>query len=263
MWWQHGATHRLINCFLLNGPPDNDCGGFNTLAVNLVESLIKNRWESLGLTAQIRDDQEYIIDRAGNLNIRTVTETCYESHCVRTYSLGTELTVAPKLELPIAVVRPRDPNDKVAPAGYGEQHIIGSGQPIRYVINFENMPSATAPVQEVRVTDILNANLDLSTLQFDTIEFGNHSVIPGTAPGILEYGKTEMPPASVVTGLSEGPMVDSDSCKGRCSNTHNRVVSKAGGQRNRGFPDGSACRLPAAGGWYRQRAGLCKLHHPP
>ena len=211
LYWKHGVASILIGCFLLNGGGDSKCNGINTSAVTLVEVLIKNQWEKIGLTEQINDNQRYTIDRFGNISMQPENSCgpneAGASACLRTYGSEKILYSAPKLEYSVSIVRAMDPNDKVAPAGFGEQHIVGSGQPIRYVINFENMPSATAPVQEVHVTDILNADLDLATLQFDTIEFGNHSIMPGTAPGILEYGNTEMPPASVVTGQSDGPMV--------------------------------------------------------
>ena len=51
-----------------------------------------------------------------------------------------------------------DPNDKFAPAGYGDVEFVRADNALGYQIRFENQPSATAPAREVVVTDTLDAN---------------------------------------------------------------------------------------------------------
>ncbi len=60
---------------------------------------------------------------------------------------------------------PGDPNEKVATAGLGPRHRIRAGSRIDYVVAFENVPSASAPAQEVFVTDVLDSSLDVSSLE--------------------------------------------------------------------------------------------------
>ncbi|MEA3207066.1 MAG: hypothetical protein QOE70_123 [Chthoniobacter sp.] len=66
----------------------------------------------------------------------------------------------------------RDPNHKTGPAGFGAQGFIQPGT-LEYEVEFENDPlKATAAVQIVTVTDLLDPDLDLSTLQFTSFGFG-------------------------------------------------------------------------------------------
>jgi RHS repeat-associated protein len=63
-----------------------------------------------------------------------------------------------------------DPNDIIGPAGYGPENFMAEGKLLPYHVDFENEPSATAPVQRVVVTQQLSADLDWST--FDFVDFG-------------------------------------------------------------------------------------------
>ena len=69
-----------------------------------------------------------------------------------------------------------DPNEKTAPLGSARSRVVRIGDELRYTIYFENMITATAPAQEVIVTDNLNSNLDWSTLDFTEVAFGDHIV---------------------------------------------------------------------------------------
>jgi RHS repeat-associated protein len=68
-----------------------------------------------------------------------------------------------------------DPNAMIGPKGYGGGIFVpGSALTILpYQIEFENSPTATAPAQEVVITDALDANLNLSTVQLTEITFGD------------------------------------------------------------------------------------------
>ena len=73
-----------------------------------------------------------------------------------------------------------DPNEKVGPAGYGEQHLARVDDEFQYVIYFENKPEAGAPAQEVFVTDYLDPDLDWSTFRLTEIAWGDHIIsVPG------------------------------------------------------------------------------------
>lgn len=65
-----------------------------------------------------------------------------------------------------------DPNLKVGPAGFDEEkHFIGEGT-ISYIIFFENLESATASVQEIKISDQMDNNLDWSTFSFNKLSIG-------------------------------------------------------------------------------------------
>ena len=79
-----------------------------------------------------------------------------------------------------------DPNDKHGPAGFGNQGFIQLGS-MPYEIEFENVPNlgATIPAQEVFVTDTLDADLDLTTVEFTGFGFNNFKyTVP---PGLFNY----------------------------------------------------------------------------
>lgn len=61
-----------------------------------------------------------------------------------------------------------DPNDKTGPLGAGLLHYIDRHKPFHYLINFENMDTATAPAQRVCIID----TLDLSVFDISTFEWG-------------------------------------------------------------------------------------------
>lgn len=83
-----------------------------------------------------------------------------------------------KISTQLSVVSSHDPNDKAGPTGFGPEHYTTDIQPLEYVIYFENQQSATAPAQEVIITDNLDPlNLDLSSLRFGPITFGKHQVL--------------------------------------------------------------------------------------
>ena len=50
-------------------------------------------------------------------------------------------------------VTAHDPNSLIGPAGYGPEGYIQDAGTFGYRINSENEPSATAPAQEVTITD--------------------------------------------------------------------------------------------------------------
>src|SRR5205085_5030363 len=62
-----------------------------------------------------------------------------------------------------------DPNEKLSIDGYGEQRFVSVQQAIPYTVNFENLPTATAYAQSIRITDQLDPNIDPRTLSLREI----------------------------------------------------------------------------------------------
>jgi len=88
--------------------------------------------------------------------------------------------------LVVAVVTSIDPNDKLGVVGYGPTRLISGQQALPYSVRFENDATASAPVQELVVMDVLNvATLDVNTVSLETITFGNVHVYP--QPGQSSY----------------------------------------------------------------------------
>jgi subtilase family serine protease len=75
------------------------------------------------------------------------------------------------------LVKATDPNDKVGPVTFGPQRFVLSTQPYAYAVNFENISTATAPAQVIRITDQLDPNLDARTFRLAEIAFGDQTVI--------------------------------------------------------------------------------------
>lgn len=87
---------------------------------------------------------------------------------------------------PTDVRRSFDPNDKVGSRQAGGEFIAGE-EPLRYAVYFENDPDlATAPAQEVVITDQLDVDrLDLDSFSLGPISFGDRQVVP--IPGLNEF----------------------------------------------------------------------------
>jgi hypothetical protein len=85
--------------------------------------------------------------------------------------------------LPITPVGSLDPNDITGLHGVGTTRFLTNTAPFTYLIQFENLAAATAPAQQVTVTDLLNAaNFDLSTVTLGPITFPGQVVTPPAVP---------------------------------------------------------------------------------
>jgi hypothetical protein len=79
-----------------------------------------------------------------------------------------------------------DPNDKLGSRGSSAAQYLAGGEPLRYTILFENLPTATAAAQEVIITDQLDgAKVDFDTFSLGPISFGDKTVVP--PPGLSQY----------------------------------------------------------------------------
>ncbi len=85
------------------------------------------------------------------------------------------------------IIRSRDPNEKTGP---GPQ--VRPGERVTYTVYFENQKTATAPAQEVFITDDLDTDLDWSTFELGEVAFGDVVVtsLGGRAQGAdrITYG---------------------------------------------------------------------------
>jgi hypothetical protein len=77
----------------------------------------------------------------------------------------------PKTLVPVTPKSSYDPNLKVGPDTGTPEGYVSAQQPLTYQIDFANEANASAPAQEVTVTDSLSTNLDWSTLRLQTIGF--------------------------------------------------------------------------------------------
>ena len=74
--------------------------------------------------------------------------------------------------------QPNDPNDKVGPRGGGTAQYITGQSVLPYFIYFENQATASAPAQNVTITDTLDLGLNPNTLSFGVIGFGTQAFSP-------------------------------------------------------------------------------------
>jgi uncharacterized repeat protein (TIGR01451 family) len=101
------------------------------------------------------------------------------------------------------IVAAIDPNAKTGPEGAGTAHAVRPGAALTYVVDFENLSTASAPAQEVVVTDQLDPSVvDVGTLSLGAVQFGDHSVPvpPGTQFNVQVDLRPETPLLVNVTG---------------------------------------------------------------
>ena len=82
----------------------------------------------------------------------------------------------PEPPQPIPILTPGDPNDIIGPQGYGDQNWLKAGATEDYTINFENKSTATAPAQQVTITEALDPNLDINSFRLGDFGWGNITV---------------------------------------------------------------------------------------
>jgi len=76
------------------------------------------------------------------------------------------------------------------PAGFGANGFIASSSTLAYRIDFENVTNATAPAQQVVISDQLSTNFDWTT--FNVSEFGFGDLIVSFPPGVQQF-QTNVP----------------------------------------------------------------------
>jgi RHS repeat-associated protein len=83
-----------------------------------------------------------------------------------------------------------DPNHKTGPAGFGTNGFITASGTLAYLVDFENETNASAPAQQVVVTDQLNGSLDWSTFQLAEVGFGDQLIV---VPPNAQHFETNVP----------------------------------------------------------------------
>jgi RHS repeat-associated protein len=86
--------------------------------------------------------------------------------------------------------RPVDPNGKTGPAGFGTNGFITASGTLAYRVDFENDTNASAPAQQVVVTDQLGGNLDWSTFRLAEVGFGDQLIV---VPPNSQHFETNVP----------------------------------------------------------------------
>jgi hypothetical protein len=84
----------------------------------------------------------------------------------------------------VQIVASHDPNDKSGPTGYDpenipsdqKKHWVSPDRPFPYMVNFENLETATAAVQDMKITDQLDENLDWATFSLGTVQLGAQAI---------------------------------------------------------------------------------------
>jgi len=112
-------------------------------------------------------------------------------------------------QLPVAIVGSIDPNEKVGPTGVGDAGYLTGSAPLTFMISFENSSEASAPAQEVIVTDQLDpTKVDLGSISLGPITFAGTTV--AILPGQSEFVHPGVP-FDVVADLNEnGNLLDDD-----------------------------------------------------
>ncbi len=82
-------------------------------------------------------------------------------------------------------VASHDPNALTGPAGYGPGHYVPANTLLAYRIDFENDASASAPAQQVTITNQLEGSLNWQTFQITEIGFGDQFI--AVPPGSQNY----------------------------------------------------------------------------
>ncbi|KPJ58544.1 MAG: hypothetical protein AMJ46_14050, partial [Latescibacteria bacterium DG_63] len=83
-----------------------------------------------------------------------------------------------------------DPNEKEGVAGFGSASYVAADEILAYRIDFENEETATAPAQQVIVTDQLDTNLDWGTFRLTKVGFGDQLI--AVPPGAQHF-ETSVP----------------------------------------------------------------------
>ena len=82
-----------------------------------------------------------------------------------------------------------DPNDKVGPLGAGTAHHVRGVEPITYIVNFENLATATAAAQDVVITDQLDVTkFEIGTFTLGPITVAQRVITP--PPGLSQWTTT-------------------------------------------------------------------------
>lgn len=202
--WMHNTGPFLLACMLKSGPDDfaglvsaDSCEPTTVGRLPWAISLIFHDYQELTIDA-LDPCRTYEINRYGDISLSTDRCDTIEDALPGVYPLRA------LYDIDIEVIGSMDPNDKAGPIGAGENHLISIDNTLTYVINFENVSSATAPVQELRITDFLNPNLDWSTVQLTSVSLGGQIVDLHAQPGMFVFSNRSRLTSDMISGTAEG-----------------------------------------------------------
>ena len=93
-------------------------------------------------------------------------------------------------EFQIAVSAASDPNQKTGITGFGTNGFVLPGSLLAYRIDFENETNASAPAQQVVITDQLSTNLDWAAFELTELGFGDQFI---AVPPNSQHFETNVP----------------------------------------------------------------------
>ena len=103
-------------------------------------------------------------------------------------------------------VHSTDPNDIIGPTGSGSQAFIAKSATDAYTINFANSTTATAPAQQIAITEQLDPNLDWRTFRLTGFAFDNQTTtLSGNQAfysALLDYSATKGYDVQVTAGVN-------------------------------------------------------------
>ncbi|MFZ4526273.1 MAG: RHS repeat-associated core domain-containing protein, partial [Chlorobium sp.] len=76
----------------------------------------------------------------------------------------------------VSVVQPKDPNDIIGPKGFGDENWTSTKNALGYTIRYENQETATAPAQQVTITQTLDSDLNLGSFRLGNFGWGDISI---------------------------------------------------------------------------------------
>jgi hypothetical protein len=96
----------------------------------------------------------------------------------------------------IETITAGDPNDKAGPAGFDSLHFVPVDETFEYLVHFENVDTATAPAENIVVTDTLDSDLDWTTFAFDTSTHHPTSMVFDSTTGVVtwRFDSINLPP---------------------------------------------------------------------
>jgi hypothetical protein len=150
--------------------------GTTDLAVAAINASISFNRAAATLKADRDDfDFRFLLYRVAWQNYKD----CLKQYCNVVINPGPPPCLPGTTCVPVTPVGSLDPNDKTGALGAGILRYVSGATPLRYAVYFANQESATAPAQDVSITDQLDVTKDnITTLSLGTITFGSQLVSP-------------------------------------------------------------------------------------
>lgn len=161
---QHDLDEALAKYLFFKCDTPPPTGGLGTITcLDLLHEIDQLRAELADLQEELTKAQKALSDcEAGDHSASLAP------HATTSSTGAVQLTICPVFSW--------DPNDKVGPLGSGLARFVEPRLPLPYTVFFENKSDATAPAQQVVITDPLDPGLDIATFAFGSMHFGDHTV---------------------------------------------------------------------------------------